>query len=143
MFDTVLQQLRELRRDVGDATAALNVARQDSAVAAAPISIATLADRDKVATAMRQLLRGAHFDGDNEVGIVSKGGVLLLITARQDRAPSRFMMLRRDGRMAMIQAGKLSITDAPLGMAAAGMTFLDAKTIQDFSEALAKGRTAT
>lgn len=140
MFNTVLQQLRELRRDVGDAAAALNVARQDSAVAAAPIHISNLVKRDKVATALRQLLKGAYFDQDNEVGIVSKGGVLLLITARQDRATSRLMMLRRDGKLAMIQAGKVTITDAPPGMAAAGMTSLDAKTIQGFSETLVKGQ---
>jgi hypothetical protein len=50
------------------------------------------------------------------------------------------MMLRRDGKLAMIQAGKVTITDAPPGMAAAGMTSLDAKTIQGFSETLVKGQ---
>lgn len=137
MFDTVMAQLRELRRDVGDAATALSAARQDSAVAAVPIHIKSLTERDKVATALRQLLKGAYFDQDHEVGILSNGGVLLMITARQDNAVSRLMMLRRDGKLAIFQSGKVTISDAPPEMAAAGMTFLDVKTVDDFTGALA------
>jgi hypothetical protein len=95
-------------------------------------------ERNKLASALRQLVKGAFFDQDNEVGILSTGGLMLTITARQDGPAPRLLMLRRDGVMAMIQAGKLTIADAPSEIAAAGMTFLDAKTINDLVARLAE-----
>jgi DNA invertase Pin-like site-specific DNA recombinase len=138
MFDTIMAQLRALRRDLSDAITELSAAKQASAVAAVPIQIANLVERDKLATALRQLVKGAYFDQDNEVGVLSTGGLMLIITARQDGPAPRLMMLRRDGVMAMIQAGKLTIADSPSEIAAAGMTFLDAKTINDLAARLAE-----
>lgn len=138
MFDVIMAQLRELRREVSDAITALNVARQDSAVAVAPVQIGALADRDKLATALRQLVKAAHFGADNEVCILSRGGVLLIITARQKSTASRLMLLRQDGTLAVAQGGKLTIAAAPPQMIAAGMTFLDGKTIADYTATIAK-----
>jgi len=101
-------------------------------VTAAPIQIDNLTDRSKLASALRRLVKGAYFDGDNEVGILSNGGLMLTITARQDSAAPRLLMLRRDGKMAVIQANRVTIADAPSDLVTAGMTSLDEKTISDY-----------
>jgi DNA invertase Pin-like site-specific DNA recombinase len=132
MYDEIETQLRELRSKRADAAARLNVALQSSAVSAAPVEIATLADRPKLHTALRQLIKGAYFGERHEVAILSKAGLLLMVTARQGATASYLMMLRSDGQMAIADGdGKLRITEASTDLIAAGMTSLDAKTIDD------------
>jgi hypothetical protein len=109
-----------------------NIALQASAVTAAPVEIATLADRPKLHTALRQLIKGAYFGEHHEVAILSKAGLLLMVTARQGATASLLMMLRRDGQMAIADGdGKLRITEASIDLISAGMTSLDAETIGD------------
>jgi DNA invertase Pin-like site-specific DNA recombinase len=117
MFDTVMEQLRELRGDVNDAKTRLTAAQQAIAVAAAPVYIGDLTDRPAVHTALRQRLKGMNFGLNNEVMVVT-AGALLMVVARQRQNPDgpRLMIARPDGKMAMVANGKLRITDALMGM---------------------------
>jgi hypothetical protein len=111
----------------------MKAARQASAVAAAPVEIATITDRLKLHAALQQLIRGAYFGEHHEVVILSKAGLMLMLTARQGaQAPPYLMMLRQNGQMAIVaRDGKLRFTQASTDLIAAGMTPLDAKTIDD------------
>jgi hypothetical protein len=132
MYAEIETQLRELRGKRANAAARLNAARQASAVSAAPVEIATITDRPTLHTALRQLIRRAYFGRHHEVAILSKAGLLLMVTARQDAAAPYLMMLRHDGQMAIVDGdGNLRITEASADLIAAGMTPLDAKTIDD------------
>jgi hypothetical protein len=126
MFDTVMEQLRELRGEVNDAKTRLTVARQATAVAAAPVLIGDLTDRPTLHTALKRRIKGLHFGTDNEVMVVT-AGVLLMVVARQRKNPEgvRMMIGRPDGKMAVITDGKLSITDAPTGMPALDLRIAD------------------
>ena len=132
MFSEIEKQLRELRHKRTDVAARMNAARQEIAVAAAPVQINAISDRAKLHTALQQLIKGAYFGEHHEVAILSKAGLLLIVTARQDAAAPYLMMLRHDGQMAIVDGdGKLRITEASTDLIAAGMTALDLKTIDD------------
>jgi hypothetical protein len=119
----------------------MKAARQASAVAAAPVEIATITDRLKLHAALQQLIRGAYFGEHHEVVILSKAGLLLMVTARRGGAAPYLMMLRRDGQAAIVDSdGNLRITDASTDLLAAGMTPLDAMTVDDALEHLRQNR---
>jgi hypothetical protein len=82
----------------------MKAARQASAVAAAPVEIATITDRLKLHAALQQLIRGAYFGEHHEVVILSKAGLLLMVTARRGGAAPYLMMLRRDGQAAIVDS---------------------------------------
>jgi DNA invertase Pin-like site-specific DNA recombinase len=140
MFSEIEKQLRALRGKRADAAAQLNAARQRSAAAAAaPVEIATITDRPKLHTALQQLVKGVYFGSHHEVGILSKGGLLLMVTARQGEAAPYLMILRHDGQIAIVDAdGKLRIAGASTDLIGAGMTPLDARTIDDVQAHLRK-----
>jgi hypothetical protein len=107
--------------------------------AAAPLDIATITDRPKLHTALQQLVKGAYFGPHHEVGILSKGGLLPMLTVRQGEAAPYLMILRHDGQIAILDGdGKLRITEAATELIAAGMPPLDAKTIDDVQAHLRK-----
>jgi hypothetical protein len=132
MFSEIEKQLRELRHKRADVAARMNAARQEIAIAAVPVQIDAISDRAKLHTALQQLIKGAYFGEHHEVAIVSRAGLLLMVTARQGTAPPYLLMLRHDGQMAIVdEHGKLRVTEASTDLIAAGMTPLDAKTIDD------------
>jgi hypothetical protein len=100
-----------------------------------------ITDRLKLHAALQQLIRGAYFGEHHEVVILSKAGLLLMVTARRGGAAPYLMMLRRDGQAAIVDSdGNLRITDASTDLLAAGMTPLDAMTVDDVLEHLRQNR---
>jgi hypothetical protein len=62
-----------------------------------------------------------------------------MVTARQGEAAPYLMILRHDGQIAIVDGdGKLRITGASTDLIGAGMTPLDAKTIDDVQAHLRK-----
>ncbi len=126
MFDLVMRQLRELRNEMHIAATRLSAAQQATAVAAAPVQIGELTDRPALHTALKQRIRGVYFGDNNEVMVVSQGGVVLMVVARQNASKPYWFISGAAGQAALVRDGKVSIVEAP-----AGMPKLDLQTADD------------
>ena len=126
MFDVVMGQFRELRDAMHNAVTRLSAAQQATAVAATPVQIGDLTDRPALHTALKQRIKGVYFGDNNEAMVVSKGGVILMVVARQNASKPYWFISGAAGQAALVRDGKVSIVDAP-----AGMPKLDLQTADD------------
>jgi len=126
MYDLFVAQLRDVINDENDAKTRLAAAQQAKVVEAAPVEIGDLTDRPVLHTALKQRLEGVYFGDGNEVMIVTHGGALGMVVARQNAGKPYWFIRGADGRAALVSDGKLAFVDAP-----AGMPQLDRHTADD------------
>ena len=132
-FDLVMGQLRELRSKVKDAATAVSVAQQQSAVAAAPMTLSCDADRNAIATGLKARLAMALFDNSRSVTVLSRAGVVLLVPPEE---PVTMLFRSPTGQVASVQGGKVLIDHPAFVGLLDRLPSLDRRTINEIQKHL-------
>lgn len=132
-FDIVMGQLRELRSKVKDAATAVSVAQQQSAVAAAPMTLTRDADRNAIATGLKARLATALFDDSRSVMVLSRAGVVLLVPPDE---PATMLFKSPTGQVASVQGGRVLIDPPAFKGLLDRLPSLDRRTIDDIQKLL-------
>ena len=115
LFDVIRAQLRELRSQVSTAKAKLAVAQRAVAIAHAVVpTLAEIADRGRLHTALRARIKRVTFNDENEVRFETAG--ILLVVHAVGNGSSKMCISNGAGKVAWIADGSVSFSDGFEGM---------------------------